>query len=154
MGSHLTPAELGALLTRWRPTGCEVVVGPHRMLPDGYEGVAIEVGKHRARIHLADAPEKSSYHLFVYFHEVAHVRLGHVAFRRVMPEAVIREYEAERFAEWVFRIEGLHLPRHVLEVARRRLCEQIMEAKSLDPSYQPPGRIARWARYKGDTDER
>ena len=82
--------------------------------------------------------------LFIYMHEVGHVKQNHFNLR--LP-AHREEYEAERYALHIFRNEGLPVTRDMLDTARSRLRGVI----DRDIKHKVPiqRHIARWAKHGG-----
>lgn len=99
------------IVRRYKPRGWHLVEGDPGEGLDGYAesepfGPVICV-----------RPITSPYRLFVFLHEVGHVRMKHLGQRKMLPVHV-QESEAEQFAIDAFDREGLPLPKGIFKACR------------------------------------
>lgn len=82
-----------------------------------------------------DTPEA----LYVFLHECAHFNLKHWNVDR---DEYINEYEAERWAAMIMRLEGVPVPRRMVAGAKKYVRDCILEEKPTNV----PGYIKKWLR--------
>ena len=132
---RLTRGHIAKLVKRYRPRGWSLKVS-HRHETGGLadeETMTITVPR-----------METVWALHIFFHECGHVYRGH--FDRMDISSHREEYEAEEYALHLMRAEGIHIPAHIIEGARKNVRLRCQEdaAKCL----QIDRKIARWARYE------
>jgi len=78
--------------------------------------------------------------IYVFLHECQHYHLGHYRIGRV---GHVQEYEAERSAIALARIEGIQIPRHVVKEARAYVRLHI--ARDEREGFYIEPRVRKWA---------
>lgn len=78
--------------------------------------------------------------VYIFLHECQHVHLGHYRLERI---GHVQEYEAERSALALARIEGIRIPRPVVQAARDYVRTHIARDERAGIKIEP--RVRRWA---------
>lgn len=137
MPRTITKERLAAIAKRHRPKGWKVRHSWHRF----YWCSAAADGKTRT-IYAPVLYDVES--LFLYLHEVGHVKLNHFTLKLSHHR---EEYEAERYALHLLRVEGIPVKHEYVEAARSRLCGWINH--DIRRKVKIQRHIARWAKHGG-----
>jgi len=149
--SKLTQLQIDGLLRRHTPKGWRVIFNT-------YKHIWGETDNKRRIIRCPHiCPGESRFELFVFFHEVGHVRYRHDWYSGKNPvtgenmnhhrgHAIphIEEYEAEIYAITAFRNEGIAIPRDAMSRARWNVGECIKKDRKKNRAILP--HIEKWAR--------
>lgn len=133
----LTQERIDEIVKRYRPRGYRVRQSRHR-----WKWESAEVCNKKKYIAVPTLKDDDS--LFLYLHEVGHVKLDH--FKVKLPKHR-EEFEAERFALHVFRSEGIPVTKAIMIGVRARLHAWInRDIKRGKPISR---HILRWAKHSG-----
>lgn len=125
--------RINEIVLRWAPPGWSII--ENSAFYTGLKG-------HASADKIITVPPLTGVEqIYTFLHEVGHVRLGHFEDREPI-EVYIEEYEAEHFAHYAMRMEGLTVPKWVTRSAKLYVSKKIKER----PASAPPVRahIARW----------
>ena len=138
----LTPERIREIVKRYRPKGWRVRESKHR-----WKWSSALASWERRTLYVPTLIDDDS--LFLFLHEVGHVRSQH--FHINLPHHR-EEFEAERFAVHIFRTEGIPVTKLILSDLRGRLCVAIERDIAKKIPIQP--HIARWAKHGCYSDKR
>lgn len=133
----ITPEQLAVIAKRHRPKGWTVRYSKHR-----YHWCSAEANGDTRTIYAPVLKDVES--LFLYLHEVGHVKQDH--FNLKLPRHR-EEYEAERYALHILRVEGIPVKHEYIDTARARLRGSI--DYDLRRKVKIQRHIARWAKHGG-----
>jgi len=137
MSRRLSQERIDEIVKRHRPRGWRVRQSKHRWAWESAEA------DDKARI-LSVPTLKDDDSLFLYLHEVGHVKQDH--FKLKLPKHR-EEFEAERFALHVFRNEGIPVTKAIMKSLRARLRGWI--DYDIKRGVKVQHHIARWAQHNG-----
>jgi hypothetical protein len=137
MSRKLSQERINEIVKRHRPRGWRVRQSQHR-----WTWESAEADSNKRTLSVPTLKDDDS--LFLYLHEVGHVKQDH--FKLKLPKHR-EEFEAERFALHCFRNEGLPVTKNIMKGVRMRLCGWIdYDIKRGIPIQH---HIARWAKHNG-----
>lgn len=113
MTARLTKERIHDIVKRHRPRGWRIAESEHR-----WRWCSAEADDTKRILRVPTLKDDES--LFLYLHEVGHVLQRHFTLRPPLPHHR-EEFEAERYAMYVFRTEGIKVTRTILEGARSRV---------------------------------
>ena len=129
---RLTQEQIDGIVRRHLPKGWTLRI---RKFPDGARGMC----SFRRRTIFLSRPIKTRADVFVFFHEVGHMRCQHWD----TPNH-ISEYQAERYAILAMRLEGIPVPRDELRIAKQNVFREVFEFERAGGRTDPV--IKRWCR--------
>jgi hypothetical protein len=136
MPKALTKERINEIVKRYRPRGWKIVESKQR-----WEWSSAAVWSGNRTIYAPSLIDDDS--LFLYLHEVGHVRLGH--FDIDIPKHR-EEFAAECFAFHAFRAEGIPITKLIAEDAKTRI--RIWIGRDTKKGIPIQHHIARWAKKK------
>lgn len=150
MPRKLSQERIDEIVKRYRPRGWSIRESEHRWY---WESAEADNGMRkgvRVKPRVIACPTlRDADSLFLFLHEVGHVRLGHFKLKLVRHR---EEFEAERFAIHVFRCEGIPVTKNI----RTRIRERLRQHIKYDIEHNVPiqHHIARYAHKKCPRNER
>ena len=137
MSRQLSQERINEVVKRHRPRGWRVRQSQHR-----WEWESAEADDTKRILSVPTLKDDDS--LFLYLHEVGHVKQDHFKLKLAKHR---EEFEAERFALHIFRNEGIPVTKAIMKAVRMRLCGWI--DYDIRRGVKIQHHIARWAKHNG-----